>query len=149
MKWRLVDDAPILGDFAMLPTVTFPTSNLGPGSVAEGLLLISSHMFGDVSMDINAGMTHRDGDRLGVPKNAALWTVSVGGPLTGPIGWTAEYFGLPGIDGSRTLTALLAGPTAKIRKFFSVDAGIIVPVSGPQPHAIYAGGVYNVGRLWR
>jgi hypothetical protein len=28
-----------------------------------------------------------------------------------------------------------------------LDAGVIVPVSGPQPHALYAGAVYNVGRM--
>jgi hypothetical protein len=28
------------------------------------------------------------------------------------------------------------------------DAGVIIPVTGPQPHALYAGAVYNVGRIW-
>jgi hypothetical protein len=29
-----------------------------------------------------------------------------------------------------------------------VDAGVIVPISGPQPRALYAGGVVNLGRAW-
>jgi len=28
------------------------------------------------------------------------------------------------------------------------DAGVIVPVTGPQARALYAGAVYNVGRIW-
>ncbi len=31
----------------------------------------------------------------------------------------------------------------------ALDVGAIVPVTGPQPHAYYVGGVYNIGRLWR
>ena len=46
------------------------------------------------------------------------------------------------------LVALLTGPTAEVRKWLALDIGVIIPVSGPQPHALYAGGVYNVGRLW-
>lgn len=147
VKWRLLDDAPILGDFAILPSITLPTSS-GPGSVGEGLLLISSHVFGSVSMDLNAGVMHRNEDIEGIPQNGAVWTFSFGGPVRGPIGWTAEYYGYPALDGSRTISAVLAGPTAKIRKYLAVDAGIIVPVTGPQPHAIYAGAVYNVGKVW-
>src|SRR6185503_4272232 len=58
-KWRLVDDAPILGDFAVLPAVKFAAGSsdrgTGTGTTDASLLFISSHDFGGVAMDINAG----------------------------------------------------------------------------------------------
>jgi len=42
---------------------------------------------------------------------------------------------------------VLAGPTATVRPWLVLDAGLIVPVSGPQPHAFYAGVTWNIGRL--
>jgi hypothetical protein len=35
----------------------------------------------------------------------------------------------------------------KVRGWLTFDAGVIVPLEGPQPRAIYAGGVYNIGHL--
>lgn len=32
-----------------------------------------------------------------------------------------------------------------MRKWLVLDAGVIVPVAGPQPHAVYMGATYNVG----
>ena len=155
-KWRLVDDAPIVGDFAVLPSVKFPTgsenSGSGTGTTDASLLLISSHDFGGVAMDINAGYTRRSGDGTRAPKSASLWTLSFGGPIAGALGWTAECYGFPGTGGpagQSPIVALLGGPTFLARSWLAFDAGVIVPVSGPQPHALYAGGVYNVGRLWR
>src|ERR1043165_7550008 len=46
LKWRLLDDAPLLGDFALLPSVKFPTSyssNGGQGTFDASLVAISSH----------------------------------------------------------------------------------------------------------
>jgi hypothetical protein len=154
VKWRLLDDAPILGDFAVLPSIKFPTgsSERGTGTTDAGLLLISSHDLGPVAMDLNAGLTRRSGDGRDAPKTATLWTASFGGPIAGPIGWVAECFGLPGTGGpagSAPSVALLAGPTYLAYEWLAFDAGVIVPVLGPQPHAVYAGGVYNIGRLWR
>lgn len=155
VKWRLVDDAPIVGDFAMFPAIKFPTGSQangsGTGTTDYSLLLISSHKFGDVAMDLNAGVTKRTGNGSVVPKTASLWTASFGGPFTETFGWVAEAYGFPGTGGpagEQGLVALLTGPTATIRKWLAVDAGLIIPVSGPQPHALYVGGVYNVGRLW-
>jgi hypothetical protein len=37
----------------------------------------------------------------------------------------------------------------KVRGWLVFDAGVIVPIEGPQPKAIYAGGVYNIGHLGR
>jgi hypothetical protein len=154
-KWRIVDDAPFLGDFAILPTVKFPTGsadrNTGTGTTDASLLLISSHAFGAVSMDVNAGYTRRSGNRANASMSASLWTVSVGGPVRGPAGWTLECYGYPGTGGpagQAAIVALLGGPTYLVRSWLAVDAGVIVPLAGPQAHALYAGGVYNVGRLW-
>jgi hypothetical protein len=155
VKWRLADDAPVLGDFALLPTIKFPTGSssrgTGTGTTDVALYAISSRQFGDVAMDLNVGYTHRSGDGTVAPKSATLWTVSFGGPFTDPFGWTVECFGYPatsGPAGQPSVVALLAGPTVLVREWLSLDAGLIVPISGPQPHALYAGVVYNVGRLW-
>ena len=154
IKWRIVDDAPFFGDFAVLPSLKAPTGDAtkgtGTGTTDGAILLISSHSFGPVSMDINAGYTRRSGDGSNAPKDATLWTVSFGGPATGRLGWTAECYGYPGTSGpagQSPIVAVLAGPTLLLRKWLAVDAGVIVPLTGPQPHALYAGGVYNVGRM--
>src|ERR1051325_4594248 len=79
-KWRLLDDAPLLGDFAILPSVKSPTGSFvkgtGTGTTDVSLLLISSHMFGDVAMDLNAGITSRSGNGSAAPKTATVWTAS-------------------------------------------------------------------------
>jgi len=150
VKWRLVDDAPIIGDFAVLPAVTVPTSSAN-NPAGYSLLLISSHKFGDVAMDLNAGITQRAGNGTVLPKSATVWTASFGGPFTERFGWVAEVYGFPGTGGpagEKGTVALLAGPTALIKNYFAVDAGVIIPVAGPQPHALYVGGVYNVGKIW-
>jgi hypothetical protein len=103
-------------------------------------------------MDINVGYTRRSGDGSVAPKNATLWTVSFGGPVgDSPIGWVGEMYGYPattGPAGQSSIVALLGGPTLQIKTWFVMDAGIIIPVSGSQPKALYAGLVYNIGRLW-
>lgn len=156
VKWRLIDDAPILGDFAIFPAVKLSTGSIrhgsGTGTTDASLLLISSHMFGNVAMDLNAGYVRRSGPCSGcAPRDATVWTASFGGPFAGRWGWVAEAFGYPGTGGptgQAPTAALLVGPTARIRDWLAVDAGVIVPLTGPQPHALYLGGVYNVGRLW-
>jgi hypothetical protein len=37
----------------------------------------------------------------------------------------------------------------KVRRWLLFDAGVIVPIEGPQAKAIYAGAVYNIGHLGR
>jgi hypothetical protein len=155
IKWRIVDDAPIVGDFAVLPSVKFPTGSSttgrGTGTTDLSILLISSHELGPVAMDLNLGYTRRSGDGSVAPRNAAVWTASFGGPFgDGAVGWVGELYGYPNIDGTAgqaSIVALLGGPTLQIRSWLVVDAGMIVPVHGPQPKALYAGLVYNIGRL--
>ena len=43
--------------------------------------------------------------------------------------------------------AFLAGPVVGIRPWAVVDAGVIVRLRGEQPHAVYAGLVYNFGKF--
>jgi hypothetical protein len=152
VKYRILDDHPVLGDFAILPAIKFPTASgdVGTGTTDLSLLFISSHQLGPVAMDLNAGATRRSGDGTKVPTTATIWTASFGFPLHGAIGATAEIFGFPGTSGaagSEGTAALLLGPTFLVRDWLALDAGFIAPLTGPQPHAIYAGFVWNFGRL--
>ena len=84
------------------------------------------------------------------PTRASVWTAALGLPLTGRLGWAAElygYAGTAGPSGAAPLLAVLFGPTWTPRPWLELDAGAIVPVSGPQPHALYAGLVWNVRSL--
>jgi hypothetical protein len=153
LKWRMLDQHPILGDFALLPSMKFAsgsaTRGTGTGTTDVGILAISSHTFGQVAMDLNAGYT-RVGSAAGVPaSNAALWTASFGLPVVGKLSWVAEVFGAPTIDGSetRSTVAVLTGPTFLVSTALNLDAGVITPVRGDLPNAIYAGFVWNLGRF--
>ncbi len=151
VKYRIVDDDPILGDFAILPAIKLPTasqSGAGTGTTDFSLLLISSHQLGPVAMDLNVGQTRRGGDGTTTPKTAGIWTASFGFPLSGPVGATVEVFGYPRTTGplaTKGIAALLIGPTYLAREWLAFDAGIIAPITGPQPKAIYTGFVWNFG----
>jgi hypothetical protein len=152
----LVDDLPVLGRFALLPSVKLPTGSTattaGTGTADVNLLLISSHDFGPVALDINLGFTRRSGNGIQAPKAATLWTISFGGPAIGVLGWVAELYGLPGTSGpagKSPVVSTLFGPTLVIQSSLVLDIGVIVPITGPQAHALYFGGVWNIGRLWQ
>jgi hypothetical protein len=154
IKWRLLDDAPLLGNFAVLPSVKFPTGSLrrgdGTGTTDVGLLAISSHQVGAVEIDLNAGYVHRGGSGTNAPTSATVWTASFGGPIS-RFGWVAELYGYPatrGPSGRSSIVALLAGPTYTARPWLVFDLGDIVEITGSQPNALYAGLTYNAGRLW-
>jgi hypothetical protein len=155
LKWRMVERKSIVGALAVFPTIKFPTSSsdagVGTGTTDVGAVLISSHALGPVSMDLNVGYTHRSGDGSTAPRHAGVWTASFGGPAVGAVGWVAELYGFPattGPAGSDAVMALLGGPTFKLRPWLVVDAGVIAPLAGPQPRAVYGGVVYNIGQLW-
>jgi hypothetical protein len=154
VKWRLTDDAPVVGRFAVLPILKLPTGSLSAGRGTEttdaSLILISSHDLGPVALDLNAGVTHRSGNGANAPTTSTLWTISFGGPAAGRLGWCAELYGYPGTNGpagSDAIVAFLAGPTFEARRSLVLDAGVIVPLTGPQPHAIYVGATWNIGKL--
>jgi len=154
LKWRIVEKAPVVGDFALQPSLKVPSGSAqhgtGTGTTDVGLLLISSHDIGKYALDINVGYTRRSGDGSQAPKDATLWTVSSGGPVYEALGWVAEVFGLPGTtgpSGNRGTVAFLTGPTFEIESWIVLDAGAIIPLGGPQPHAFYAGLTWNIGKL--
>ena len=154
LKWRALEHAPVVGDFALQPSLKLPTGSsvhgTGTGTTDVGLLLISSHDWGDYALDFNAGYTRRSGDGSRTPKNATLWTVSSGGPVYRKLGWVAEIYGLPrttGPAGAAGIVAFLTGPTVEIEKWLVLDAGAIFPFTGAQPHALYAGLTWNIGKL--
>lgn len=153
VKWRFMEAAPIAGNVAILPSVKMPTGTSGSGTDTTdvNLLLISSHELGPVSMDLNVGYTRRSGDGTAAPREESLWTAAFGGPARGALGWVAELYGYPstsGPAGAASIVAILGGPTVQVRKWLVLDSGVIVPITGPQPRALYVGGVYNIGRIW-
>ena len=152
-KWRLVEQAPIVGAFAILPSIKVPSgaAELSTGTTDVNLLFISSHAFGPVDMDLNVGYLRRSGDGTAAPREASMWAAAFGGPARGPLGWAAEVYGYPqtsGPAGTASIVAFLGGPTVQVRTWLALDTGVIVPISGPQPRALYFGGVYNVGKIW-
>lgn len=156
VKFRLLEDAPVVADFAVQPIVKFPTGShdvgTGTGTADVGILLISSHELGPVAMDLNLGYARRSGDGSSAPKNAMVWTASFGGLAHGPIGWVAELYGYPtglGPVGGDSTLAFLVGPTFRVQRWLVLDAGLILPIRGFQPRAFYTGLTYNAGRLWQ
>ena len=156
VKWRLLEAAPFVGNFAILPSIKTPTgstrSNTGTGTTDLNLLFISSQQLGSVALDVNVGYTRRSGDLTLAPRTGSLWTASFGGPARGWLGWVAELYGYPGtsgLAGAATIVAVLGGPTVQVDKRLVLDAGVIVPITGPQPRALYVGVVYNLGQVWR
>lgn len=154
LKWRALEKVPVLGDFAVQPSLKLSAGSAehgtGTGTTDVSLLLISSHDWGDYALDINAGYTRRSGDGSAAPKNAVLWTVSFGAPVYEKLSWVAELYGYPrttGPAGGDGIIAVLTGPTFEIEKWIVLDAGVIVPVTGAQPHALYAGLTWNIGKL--
>jgi Putative MetA-pathway of phenol degradation len=152
VKYRVVDDDNLLGDFAILPAVKLPTgqesTGAGTGTTDFSLLLISSRQLGPVSIDLNVGETRRSGDGSRAPNAAGIWTASFGFPVFGNVGWVAELFGYPrtsGIAGMQAIAAFLTGPTFSAREWLAFDAGVIAPITGSQPRAAYAGLVWNLG----
>lgn len=154
VKWRILEHAPVLGNFAVQPSVKFPTGSAvhgtGTGTTDVGLLLISSHAIGPLALDLNYGYVRRSGDGSQAPLDATVWTVSAGVPVAGALGWVGEFFGFPkttGPAGESGTAAFLTGPTVQVRRWLVLDAGVILPLAGPQPHALYAGLTWNFGRL--
>jgi len=153
IKWRLFDDSRLLGAFALLPSVKLatgsPSRGSGTGTTDVGVTAISSRRIGVVAMDLNATYTRIGAGSDVRASDDALWTASFGFPLYRRLGAVAELFGAPTIDGSdrASTIALLVGPTFLVRPALNLDAGVIAPLRGEIPNAIYAGVVWNLGRL--
>ena len=149
MKYRIVEGNRILGDFAVLPAVKLPTGTVSTGTTDFSLLLISSHELGPVAVDLNFGQTRRTGNGSEAPKTSGIWTASFGFPVSGPVGGVLEFFGYPRTTwprvGTKGIAAMLVGPTFLVHEWLALDAGVIVPISGPQARAVYTGFVWNFG----
>ena len=155
LKWRLLDDHPLLGDFALLPAIKFANGSAdkgtGSGTRDLGLTVIVSHSIGNVDMDLNAVYTRVGSSGATPATDAALWTASFGFPVAGQLSWVAELFGAPTIDGSNTPSsaAFLTGPTWLVSPAFNLDVGVITPLRGELTNALYAGVVWNMGSPFR
>ena len=153
IKWRLLDESRLLGAFALLPSVKFATGSItrgsGTGTTDVGVTVISSRHVGVVAMDLNATYTRLGAGAVTPAADDALWTASFGFPVHRQWSAVAELFGAPTIDGSdrRSTVALLVGPTFLVSPALNLDAGVIAPLRGDLPNAIYAGVVWNLGRL--
>ena len=151
LKWRVSEDGPLLQDVAILPSIKFNSGgDRGTGTTDVNLLLINSRTFGPIGVDINLAATWRSGDGTLAPQTATLWTVAAGIPISGALGWALETYGLPGTSGpagSAPVVAVLTGPTWVVRPELALDAGVIIPVTGAQPRALYVGLVASLGRL--
>jgi Putative MetA-pathway of phenol degradation len=155
LKWRIADSLPALARFAILPSIKFPVGSrshgTGTGTTDAGLLLISSHSLGTAEVDVNLGYTRRSGNGSEAPRESTVWTISAGVPLMAVLGWVGEVYGFPGTSGPAgraPVVAFLTGPTVQPYRWLAIDAGTIIPVAGPQQHSLYAGFVWNLGRLW-
>ena len=149
IKWRLAEGSSLLGRIAVLPSFTWSTGgDRGTGADAAGLLLIDSRSIGPVSLDLNVGLT-RHGDATDVARTTTVWTASSAIPVAGAVGWQLECFGYPGTHGggNAPIVAILTGPTLGAWRSLAFDTGVIVPLTGPQPKAWYAGAVVNLGGL--
>lgn len=155
LKWRLFDDAPVLGAFALQPSASLATGSVedgtGIGTWSVSVLMISSHAFGPVAIDVNAGYTRRGGDGTVVSTDATVWAVSAGLDVAGRLGWCAEFFGYPhttGISGEPSIVGFLTGPSFAIDKSVVVDAGMALDVRKFGATQVYAGVTWNIGRAW-
>lgn len=151
MKWRLLEDDPVLQDIAVLPQLKLPYGGpRGSGTTDASLLVINSRTIGPVGLDLNIGVTRRSGDGSSAPRVATLWAVAAGAPIVGGWGWALECYGYPGTggpSGAPPVVAVLTGPTLVLRPEVALDVGIIMPVSGPQPRAFYVGLVTSLGQF--
>lgn len=152
VKWRVLDDAPVVRDLALYPEVKFNTGGRrGTGTTDATFVLIDSRKLGAADLDLNVGVTRRSGDGSRAPKTSSLWAAALGAPVRGGLAWTVELYGYPGTRGPAgepPVVAVLTGPTFRVRPELVLDVGTIVPVAGAQPHALYAGLTANLGRVF-
>lgn len=152
-KVRVADGLPVLGDFSVQPSVKFSTATdgFGTGTTDGGVLLISSHPFSGGEIDVNAGITFRDGDGTSAPKTSTLVAVAGGFSVAGPLGLSAEVFAYPGTSGdsgSPTAIGFLTGPTYKVNRSLILDGGVILDVQNLGTTSVYVGLTANAGRVF-
>ena len=144
---------PVLGDFAVQPSLKLATGStsrgFGTGTTDGGVLLVSSHQVLGGEIDANAGITFRGGDGTAAPKRSYVWALAGGRSISGPLGAVVEVFGFPGTTGPAGVppqVGLLFGPTFAVRPSLVLDAGAIVNVRRLGGNAAYVGLTANLGR---
>lgn len=154
LKWRVAEERPVVGDLAILTTLKVPTGSIengdGTGTTDLSMTLIASRGLGPVAVDLNYGVTRRSGNGDVAPRHASLWAAAASGPVHRSVGWMSEVFGFPattGTSGSGASVGLIEGVTLQVRKWLVLDAGVAIPVRGPQPHALFTGLTCNIGSL--
>ncbi len=154
LKLRLLENAPLLANLSVQPSLKLPTGatagGIGTGTTDVGVLLISSRSLGRFSLDLNAGETWRSGDGTAAPRTATLLTVSVGVDLGGGWGFGWEVFDYPGTSGpagAPPQIGMTIGPTRAVRPWLVLDAGIVANVAGLAANSLYAGVTWNAGRI--
>jgi hypothetical protein len=154
LKWRIGDDWPIVGSLAVLPGVTWGEPADAPARsrpTTAGVVVISSRSIGDLSLDVNAGYTHRIDDLSGGAAET-LWAIALGGPIAGRVGWGAEIYGYPRTRGPSArpgIVGSVANVTVAVRPALAIDVGVVAGLSRAEEHAIVAGVVWNAGRAWK
>jgi hypothetical protein len=155
-KWRLTDAAPVVGAFAIQTAASLPTgsaeSGRGSGKAAVNVLVISSHRFGPIALDVNAGYTRLGGESATAPHDSTVWTAAAAFPVAGRVGWAAEIYGYPGTSGPSgqpPVVALLTGPNLTVSSSLVLDAGAIFDIEGFGGTSVYGGLTWNIGRIWR
>ncbi len=155
VKWHAADAVPVLGSMAVQGTVKLATGSetraTGTGTTDFNVLAISSHVFGGVSLDVNAGYARRSGNGTRVPKDWTVWACSAGIPIAGPLGWSAEIFGYPGTrgpSGTGPIVGMLLGPTWTPQRSIVLDGGLIISLENMGGAAAYAGLTWNIGQVW-
>jgi hypothetical protein len=144
---------PVLGDFAVQPSLKLPTGSeergFGTGTTDAGVLLVSSHQVLGGQIDANLGMTFNGGDGTATPERSYVWALSGGRTISGPVGAVLEVFGYPGTEGlagGPPQVGLLFGPTYQVRPSLVLDAGAIVNLQHLGGNALYAALTANRGR---
>ncbi len=154
LKYRVLEDAPVLANFSVIPSLKLPTgsaeSGTGTGTTDLGLLLCSSRTRGRFSLDLNAGATWRSGDGSNAPRTATLLTASASADLGHDWGFGVELFDLPGTSGPAGAPPQLGmtiGPTRAVRPWLVLDAGVVANVHGLAANSLFTGVTWNVGRI--
>ena len=99
LKWRIVEAAPIVADFAILPSIKVPSGSAGPeyhyGTTDVNLLFISSRK-GRLRLYRPQLRLHtrRSGDVRWLPRDQSVWTFRWQARLRG-LGWAAELCSIP------------------------------------------------------
>ena len=138
LKWRLLDDAPILGDFAVLPALKFPTGSQPRGTGTGTHRRIAAPQLRAMTLVRSRWSTSTPATRAAAatvrtaPRNATLWTASFGGPAVGrtSAGSAELYTGYPG-DVRRSRGAVADRRAARrsdlpaAKNWLAFDAGFI------------------------